>query len=281
MKFQYLGTAAAEGCPALWCECEKCRRSRKLGGRNIRTRSQAIINDELFVDFPADTYWHIIQNGIDMTKVKSCIITHSHEDHLYPDELVNRMDRYFCATPEAYDPMEFYSDKSGYDMIQAVIDKYNISENEIKNHLLRCFEAFETNGYKVIPVRASHDKKSDPVVYIIEKDDKRVFYVNDTSDFIKESWDFLKGYGKKLDFVTLDCTSGCNDLGEDYVGHMNVDRCKKMRDKLIEIGIADDKTIFALNHFSHNGGNVVYDDFVKIAEAEGFIVSYDGMIIEI
>ncbi len=35
--------------------------------------------------------------------------------------------------------------------------------------------------------------------------------------------------------------------------------------------------MFILNHFSHNAKDVVYDDFVKIAEREGFLVSYDGM----
>ncbi len=40
-------------------------------------------------------------------------------------------------------------------------------------------------------------------------------------------------------------------------------------------------TVFILNHFSHNGTNVVYDEFVKIAAEYGFEVTYDGMIREI
>lgn len=43
MKITYLGTAAAEGFPAMFCNCEYCREAKKLGGKNIRTRSQAII----------------------------------------------------------------------------------------------------------------------------------------------------------------------------------------------------------------------------------------------
>ena len=50
MEFQYLGTAAAEGIPALFCGCENCERSRKIGGRAIRTRSQAIIDGTLLID---------------------------------------------------------------------------------------------------------------------------------------------------------------------------------------------------------------------------------------
>jgi len=34
MKVKILGTAAAEGWPALFCRCPACQRARKLGGKN-------------------------------------------------------------------------------------------------------------------------------------------------------------------------------------------------------------------------------------------------------
>ena len=34
MKLQYLGTAAAEGWPALFCQCESCRVSAEKGGKS-------------------------------------------------------------------------------------------------------------------------------------------------------------------------------------------------------------------------------------------------------
>lgn len=77
MKIKYLGTAAAEGIPAVFCECENCKRSRELGGRNIRTRSQAIIDDTILIDFLADTYMHYLIRNIPLNKIKTCIITHS------------------------------------------------------------------------------------------------------------------------------------------------------------------------------------------------------------
>ena len=54
MHFQYLGTAAAEGWPAVFCNCPLCKRAALLGGRNIRTRSQALINKDLLIDLPPD-----------------------------------------------------------------------------------------------------------------------------------------------------------------------------------------------------------------------------------
>ena len=52
MKIRYLGTAAAEGWPALFCSCPICTKARAQGGKNLRTRTQAILDGELLLDFP-------------------------------------------------------------------------------------------------------------------------------------------------------------------------------------------------------------------------------------
>ena len=61
MKLTYLGTAAAEGWPAAFCNCDGCRAARRLGGRNIRTRSQALVDDALLLDFPCDAWLHALR----------------------------------------------------------------------------------------------------------------------------------------------------------------------------------------------------------------------------
>ena len=70
MKLTFLGSGAAEGMPAIFCNCEVCRESRRLGGKNFRTRSQSLINDDLLIDFPADTYSHFQRFGIEGDTVK-------------------------------------------------------------------------------------------------------------------------------------------------------------------------------------------------------------------
>ena len=81
------------------------------------------------------------------------------------------------------------------------------------------------------------------------------------------------------DLISLDCTEA--DKPIDYVGHMNLERCIEMKERLGKIGMADERTIFVLNHFSHNGGKVLYEEFSVIAKKHDFIVSYDGMNIKI
>lgn len=43
--------------------------------------------------------------------------------------------------------------------------------------------------YKIMPVKATPDKKSAPVIYAIEKNGKSILYANDTSGLCNESMD--------------------------------------------------------------------------------------------
>ena len=94
MKIKIFGTAAAEGFPAMFCECEHCNRARKSGGGNLRTRSQALVDDTLLIDFGPDTLSHTLYGGLDLTKVTDLLITHNHCDHLLTNDFENRKDGY-------------------------------------------------------------------------------------------------------------------------------------------------------------------------------------------
>lgn len=277
MKLQYLGTAAAEGVPAIFCECENCMKSKAAGGRNIRTRSQALVDDRLLIDFPADTYMHFLEHNVPLTAINHCLITHSHTDHLYPAELEMRK-KCFSHIYKDNAPLTFYSDESGFNMISDAKTMYNISDEDVAVKKIALYKAFDVVGYSVTALRAAHDPKSTPVVFLIEKDGKTLFYSNDTSEYPEESMEYLKTLQKPIDVISLDCTEACNS--STYVGHLSLERCVQLRSALYDIGAADDHTVFILNHFSHNGKNVVYDDFVKIAAEHNFEVSYDGMVIE-
>ena len=92
-------------------------------------------------------------------------------------------------------------------------------------------------------------------------------------------WEFFEKSGIKLNFVSLDCTQA-NDPVMTYVGHMNLNDNIRVMNRLKEIGAADENTIFCSNHFSHNGADVLYEEFSEIAKKSGIITSYDGMEVE-
>lgn len=283
MKIKYLGTAAAEAIPAFFCSCPICEKSREAGGRNIRTRSQAIINDELLIDFPADTYLHIMNYGLDLRNIKSLLITHGHDDHLYGYDLMYRKSPVNAVFPNGgigKAPLEIYGTKKSLKEAMDIIKKEKVLKKDplaLCFNIIKKYEPFDASGYKVTPLRANHAKHLDPVIYIIEKDGKTMLYAHDTGFFGDETWNYIENCGLKFDYVSLDCTSTNREKIKGT--HLSLTGCIKTKERLIDTGLADEKTIFCLNHFSHNGG-FTYDELVPVAAEHGFIVSYDTMEVE-
>ncbi len=280
MKLQYLGTGAAEGIPAMYCQCETCRRSFHLGGRNIRTRSQAILDGKILIDLPADTYLHFLQNKIDSHRIRSCIITHAHGDHFYAREMTMR--RFgFVDLPEEV-PMTYYCTSAVYEelaeMYQKKMAKRPENERRIRLCRIQPFVPFYIEDYKITPLRANHDPQSDPVFYMIEKDGAAILYAHDTGIFPQETWDYLSEKNVKFKLVSLDSTYSLLP-GDDLGGHMNLMANRQIKEGLLSLGVANDHTVFVLNHFSHRNGT--HHEIQTQAEQFGFLTAYDGMIINI
>ncbi len=196
MKLQYLGTGAAEATPAMFCQCKTCKEALKLGGKNIRTRSQALVDDKILIDLPADTYMHFISNKLDLKNINTCIITHNHGDHLYPREMTMRRYGYIDIKNEAL--LNFYATDSAYCELQKIYMEKMIdnveNEKRVKINKIFPFNAFIVDGYKITPLKANHALSTDPVIYVIEKENKTILYAHDTGKFPKETLDYLKKY---------------------------------------------------------------------------------------
>ena len=256
MKIKFLGTAAAEGIPAVFCMCDACVEARKRKGKNIRTRSQAIIDDKILIDFPADTFVH--------------------SDHLYLNELEMRLPVFSHLSTDSL--LTFY----GLEGAMKKIDGY--VENELSGkprmvatEILKPYIKTQIDEYTVTALNATHDVRSYPAFYIIEDSEgKSILYAHDTNYFSEEVWKYLDENKPKFSLVSVDCTEAMLPAMH-YVGHMNLNDNVRIRNKLVELGCADENTIFISNHFSHNGVNVLYEEFSEAAEKEKFITAFDGL----
>ncbi|MBR4236019.1 MAG: hypothetical protein IKR85_08155 [Clostridia bacterium] len=285
MKILYQGTAAAEGIPALFCECEACRHARAVGGHEIRMRSGALVDGVLKLDFGPDSYRQELDAHLDYSHLKSVLITHSHEDHLSAHELALRREVYAYVYGED-NVMTVYGNARTGDLLAKYLNPL------LEYRQVFPFETFETaEGYRVTPLDAVHCvwdqggmypltykgkkyfRSEQALFYLIEKDDKRLLYGHDTSEFTSEDMEFLAG--KHLDLVSLDCTNGA--LVNKWVGHMGCENDLNMRRALTENGAADGRTVFVANHFSHNG---VRPEAEMQQLLPGFIIAYDGLEIE-
>lgn len=279
MKFKFLGTAAAEAIPALFCNCPTCRKSRELGGRNIRTRSQALINDDLMIDFGPDTYFHICRYDLDCSKLRYLLVTHAHDDHLTPTELAYRMNGYaYLNGDKKNDDKEFpalnlyISEESSKYITADYYDEYSLKINKAE-----AFKEYDLGKYKIVPLTAKHAPGYGALIYIISDGEKTILYAHDTGLFAEDTMKYLAENKPYFDFVSIDCTGMKNPCGK-Y--HMGIADNVVIRQKTEEMGCTDGNTVWYCNHFSHNG-ECTYDEFTALAGQYGFNVSYDGLELEI
>ncbi len=277
MRFTYLGTSTAEGLPTLSCKCPVCERSRALGGRNLRTRMQAMIDGKLLLDFGPETLAHFQREGLCLADFTDVLITHSHEDHLDPVNVLILQEGY--SHPPKGTHITFHGTEPVGDRIRQWLDGQLKKEGTASFDAITPFVPFRASAYTVTPLPATHAPKTGPVIYQITDGDKSVLYAHDTNLFSEEVWNYWKSNPIRFDFVSLDCTYALAEC--ENTGHMNFERNKLTRERMLSMGLADSKTRFVCSHFSHNGGAVAWDDFAPIAEKEGFETSFDGMTIEI
>lgn len=274
MIITYLGTAAAEGVPAVFCNCRVCAEAKRLGGRNVRTRSQALINDDLLIDLPPDTYMHYLTYGFNLPDITELLVTHSHTDHFYATELEMR------CTPLAYPQpatMRIYCNEA----VERKFHKFMPPTYHVENnyHIIRAvpFVPLSIKGYTVIPLLANHDKAEECLLYLITERGKTLLYGNDSGIFPEATFAFLEKHGARIDLASFDCTLQSWDEGTNHMGLGDVE---KTRDRLRALGVIDDKTLCVLNHFSHNG---LWNRARMEEEAgeRGLIAAYDGLVMEI
>lgn len=271
MELTFLGTAAYEGIPALFCNCPHCIRARQLGGKNIRTRSQALINDDLLIDFPADSYIHFLQNRIEGHKLRYLLVTHSHSDHFYPADLQARGGPY--AHDMAVPTLEIAGSAGACRTLSSMQDQLG----GISFHPILPFETCRLGPYTVTALPARHMEGDNPVFYII-RGDKTVLYAHDTGYFFEEVFDYIRENKLVFDLVSLDCT---------YVDlpcpannhHMGFDSIGKVLSRLEAMGAVTAQTHRIVNHFSHNG-NPIHERILDCAAKIGCTPAYDGMRVQ-
>ena len=274
MKLTYLGTAAAEGFPAVFCNCEFCREARRLKGKNIRTRSQAIINDDLLIDLPADTYMHFLDNDIEADKIKYLIVTHSHQDHFYEKELAMRYGAF--AHNMRSERINVYCSKGAEEAIKKIDD---IENNTVDFESLAPFNTVTMGEYEITALPARHHEGDGALFYIIKQGDKSVLYAHDTGYFYDEIFGYIEEKGFVFDIASFDCTNIDIPITDEGT-HMGIENINRVVKKLEEMGAITDKTINVINHFSHNG-NPIHHKLEERVKGYGYIVAYDGMSLEI
>ena len=282
MKIEYLGTGAAEGVPALFCNCAFCRslRTRLAAGENtkeLRTRMQVLVDGELSVDFPPDAFSHMAR-GVDFSAIKYLLVTHSHMDHFYAHDFVLRGYKY--AKEMAADTLTVYGNREVLEVFRE--STWRELKGEVAKHVrtmsVNAFEELVFDDWRVYTMPAHHSSE-DPLLYMVERGGKRYLHLCDTGRIPDESMDFLKALKKRADVVSCDCTFLWED-SDPNARHMDLKEAVYTRERLRRAGVCDEGTKFVITHFSHNSAPSC-EALARAEETYGVIAAYDGMTIEV
>jgi phosphoribosyl 1,2-cyclic phosphate phosphodiesterase len=144
-------------------------------------------------------------------------------------------------------------------------------------HAIKPFQTFDAGPYHVTSVAAAHAWDLVPMLHVIERGGRTLFYATDTGPLLEATWQALIDMKFRFNVVAMDHTMG---TGSPSDVHMNqtqfVEQLTRMRDSGL---LADDARVYA-HHFAHHS-NALHDALEAEAATLGYRVTYDGLTVEV
>ncbi len=282
MNITFLGTAAAPSMPIPFCTCRVCSEARRIGDKNLRSRSSLMINDDLLVDIGPDIATASFQHRISLAGIGICLQTHPHADHLDIGFILSRHAEY--GTTVSGDLLLGGSDETLH-AIDALVNQQSAygslfdpktrSALKLKTLSLAPFEAYRIGDYHITGYPANHGKDQGFLLYSIAQGDQAVFYGTDTSVLSEAVWDNLQRARIRYDVIMLDHTYGIgfDSRPEDHLASKDV---AAHADHFRENRLLKDGGVVYATHLSHEG-NREHDALDEYARERGYRVAYDGL----
>ena len=282
MIITFLGTAAANAYPEAFCRCDNCERARALGGPSLRKRSAALINDDLLIDLGPDIMTAACMHGRPLARVRYCLQTHAHADHLDPSHFLSRSPEYGVVGAPC---LHFYASTATAQraawLLERDVAPASFLDPEVGKrlnleiHQIEALQSFTVGPYQVTAFPANHDPTVDPLLYAVERDGRHIFYGTDTATLPEETWQAFHRHKLRFDVVILDHTYGPDEPGSD---HLSARQFVEHVARLREEGLLADKARAFATHLAHVG-NPVHPELADFAAQRGYEVAYDGLTV--
>jgi phosphoribosyl 1,2-cyclic phosphate phosphodiesterase len=268
MRVQLLGTGGAEGVPAGFRRSRVGDSALEHGGKDLRTRSAAVVDIDLKIDFGPETFIQAARCGVDPRDWTGIVFTHSHDDHLARNELQYAL---FPFTDHEFAPFTVYGNET---IAEKIWDRYPDWPFEVV--ITRSFERFSHGGYQITPIKANHKLDEDSQNLIIQHEGKTFLYGTDTGIWLDETWEFLRGFC--LDGLVIECTDGFDRT--TYYGHMDIAEMIGVVTRLREDLILKDGATVVTTHHGHLG-NALHSELEAALRPHGIEPGFDGIVLEI
>lgn len=259
LTIKFLGTAAASS--YMW-----------IGGSPTRQLASALINTDLLIDFSC---WTDSQNGnagtcglarlrqynVNIDQITTILITHPHQDHFDPDQIVKLAQARTSSTK-----LTLYSGSETVRIMNAYLQTHNLTNLMNVVHLVRG-QKLTIGNYEVQATKATHDADAyETYVYAITYGNKKFLYATDSYLFGTEANAILSTL--KLDLVIRDATfaNDCSNTGSSQ--HLNFCLNQTERNDWIQKGIITSSTPYYLTH--------LYKCFGRCTSLAGITIALDG-----
>ena len=273
MRITFLGTAASEAYPVPFCACTNCEGARREGGKSLRKRSHAIVDDALLIDLCPDLISSCQQHGVSLTNARYVLQTHEHDDHLDPVLLTLRTPHYGVQGAPALD---VFGSRGA--LAKAELDAEKAEKLNLRTHPVEPFQTFAVGPYTVTSVRAAHAPDTMvALLYLIERERRTLFYATDTGPFGEETWSFLAARSRAVDLVAMDHTFG---FGKESSGHLNADQFAAQVERMRAIGLVGPGTRVLAHHIAHHS-NPPHEELAGLTAARGYEPAFDGLVIDV
>lgn len=275
MKVKFLGSSAAEGWPALFCECKACVKARELGGKNLRTRTSYLIDEDTLIDFGPDILLQTQRFSIDTAKIKQILFTHSHHDHLNTVDLLWRTPYYSMVSGK----IKIFANQHVMDRIENELHK-TFGELKLKPLLVKAGKTYKAGRLRISVLEAAHSTEDEQALNFVISDGKSTLLIaNDTGWWPEQTWRQIENF--KLDAAIIENTSGCHPKYRKQSNvHLGGDIVLEMRNELVRLGCMTTETPVTVNHFSHNSLSL-HKDLSKFFKPHGIKVGFDGLELKI
>lgn len=263
-----MGTGGAEGVPGMFSDSRVSEHARRFGGKDVRTRCAALIDDSIKIDLGPDSYMQCMRDHIQPRNWEAVLFTHSDDDHFCIQELQYAVHPF---TANEFSPFIIYGNEEVNRQIGA---RYPDWPFDLK--ITESFHPFCVGSLQITPIKARHHPTEECQNFIFEGDGSQFLYANDTGVWFEETWAFLANY--RLDGMVLECNDGFTE--SRYEGHLNAEGFLKVIARLREMKIISDRTRVVTTHHSCRG-NATHQELVDYFSPYRVEVGYDGMSFDV
>ena len=258
IKFQFLGTCAADFSPKLKTDFVDCF------DKNARRSASALLEGRYLIDCGVHTVDSLRIAGIPLENITDIFFTHLHGDHFKAENVA----KIAAAKSE---PLRIWISN------EAKLPKI---ENTTVLRMPKCARAEVTEGMLVTGLYANHDETCAPQHLLFEIDGKRILYATDGAWVVNASYNYLRQQTPNLDALILDCTCGDYE-GEWRIGeHNTIPMIRLMLPSFRKVRIINDETKVYITHLAPSL-HKSHDETVEIMAEMGAGVAYDGLELEI